>query len=1171
MGMILIPTVGEAKKVLPKKITVEKKAVTLEVGDTYTIDYQVKPKKTTNKKVTFKSSKKKIASVTKKGKVTAKKEGTATITIRSKTKKSVKKKVKITVIEKSEESKAGKEVNSGSESASVSVNSSNATLKPTSLIILPQIEVEPGLKYQMTANVLPAGVDWKVTWKCDFVGGINVYPNGSIYITEDTPVGTTATITATCQRLTATCQLTVVHGSCVHEWDDGEITTEATCMEDGELTYTCNLCSKKKAEVISATGHEWSTEGTIKKNPTCIEKGVLEISCSKCQEVKEEEIAVVGHKWDGGTVLAQPTCTIQGKKRYECTVCGGKKTEAIAATGHSWDEGTVTKQPTCTSTGTTTHVCQVIGCGAERKVTIPANGHVYNYGTITKEPTCTATGDRTSECLVCGSKVVSKIAKLGHDMDEGVVTKEPTCTLKGKKTYTCNRCLATSEENIAALKHDWGDYVIDREPTCEEKGKKSKYCNRCNIQDMYSITSISATGHTLDKGEYVEATIEAQGAVTVTHGAAIIKFADDGNMAFLDFSAYLTANAIDLREYNSVTVNVRIVDADGNIVSTEEDAGYGKVALVAGEDLNGYTKGIESWFKTSVESWEKSVTVLLEDADESEIAALAGFNLELCKLPEGAHIEVTGIELSNDDGSIAIPLDGDGVVGKVNLCDGGMIKSPTCTTDGRRTFTCLDCKSYTKTERINAIGHDWQTEYTVDVEPTCVNRGSQTIHCNRCERTKNQKDILSLGHSYDAGTVYVVATCEEDGLMHYECQRSGCIHAKEELIPANGHTYTNDVVIDVPATCAAPGSQSRHCVACGKKTDITLIEPLGHTWQPWSTVQTATCTVPGLQERFCSVCSKVENVAQLPLGHTRNTAGTCGTCGDVKSYESTTANEWQYSLDETNKIITLRYYKGTKTAIKIPATLDITEDGVTTTYRVTLKECEGREATGIFTSNVKRCDVTAVAFDPACEITDLSYVFYNCKELTEVQGIPSTVTNLTATFKGCEKLVAITGALPSNITALQNTFEECSSLTSIPEIPESVTDLYGTFKNATGLTIAPTLPAKVENLNWTFHGCSSLLQAPTLPETVTSMTNTFCECTSLQSVPDLPPAVTELIMTFYGCTTLEKVPRLPETIISMEYTFKNCTGLTYVEPLPLTVENQVEVFEGCTSLTTEGE
>ncbi len=58
-----------------------------------------------------------------------------------------------------------------------------------------------------------------------------------------------------------------------HEWDEGTLTKEATCTEEGEKTYTCTICGKTKTETIEATGHTpsstWSSGETTHWH-TCI-------------------------------------------------------------------------------------------------------------------------------------------------------------------------------------------------------------------------------------------------------------------------------------------------------------------------------------------------------------------------------------------------------------------------------------------------------------------------------------------------------------------------------------------------------------------------------------------------------------------------------------------------------------------------------------------------------------------------------------------------------------------------------------------------------------------------------------------------------------------------------------------------------------------------------------
>lgn len=88
-------TIQAASK--PKKITMNKKNVSLEVGKTFKLKVKkVKPKKA-SKAVTYKTNKKKVATVSKKGVIKAKSAGTATITVTSKKSKKLKVRVKVNV------------------------------------------------------------------------------------------------------------------------------------------------------------------------------------------------------------------------------------------------------------------------------------------------------------------------------------------------------------------------------------------------------------------------------------------------------------------------------------------------------------------------------------------------------------------------------------------------------------------------------------------------------------------------------------------------------------------------------------------------------------------------------------------------------------------------------------------------------------------------------------------------------------------------------------------------------------------------------------------------------------------------------------------------------------------------------------------------------------------
>lgn len=83
------------------------------------------------------------------------------------------------------------------------------------------------------------------------------------------------------------CACGAVREKHAHTWTE-KVTTEPTCTEAGEKTFTC-VCGATKMEEISATGHSWGEpEVTYAANG---QDGKKVYTCTVCEATKEEEIA----------------------------------------------------------------------------------------------------------------------------------------------------------------------------------------------------------------------------------------------------------------------------------------------------------------------------------------------------------------------------------------------------------------------------------------------------------------------------------------------------------------------------------------------------------------------------------------------------------------------------------------------------------------------------------------------------------------------------------------------------------------------------------------------------------------------------------------------------------------------------------------------------------------
>lgn len=169
-----------------------------------------------------------------------------------------------------------------------------------------------------------------------------------------------------------------------HSFDKGVVTVEASCLENGKMTYTCTICKYTKEAILPSKGGHSYDNGKVEKAATCLVDGLKVLTCENCGNTKDEVIKAAGsHSYDDGKVTLAATCLEAGIKTYTCVVCKETKNETIQPVGsHSYDDGKVTKQPNCVNTGIKTYTCLV--CGNTETSVLPATGqHVFEDGVCT--------------------------------------------------------------------------------------------------------------------------------------------------------------------------------------------------------------------------------------------------------------------------------------------------------------------------------------------------------------------------------------------------------------------------------------------------------------------------------------------------------------------------------------------------------------------------------------------------------------------------------------------------------------------------------------------------------------------------------------------------------------------------------------------------------------------
>lgn len=214
-----------------------------------------------------------------------------------------------------------------------------------------------------------------------------------------------------------------------HTWDNGVITKEATCKEEGSKTYTCSICGDTKTEAIPKKDHTWD-EGKVTKKATCTEDGLKVYTCRVCAETKEEVLKATGHQHTELRNEKKATCTEEGYTGDTyCTDCGEliKKGSVTEKANHNW-QLTKEEKATCEKDGSKTYTCA--DCKETKTETIPTTGHKFgDWQTVTTQSVFTG-GVQKRICSICGKEETRNV---GNQLKATIKTNASSLKLKRKQ------------------------------------------------------------------------------------------------------------------------------------------------------------------------------------------------------------------------------------------------------------------------------------------------------------------------------------------------------------------------------------------------------------------------------------------------------------------------------------------------------------------------------------------------------------------------------------------------------------------------------------------------------------------------------------------------------------------------------------------------------------------
>ena len=855
-----------------------------------------------------------------------------------------------------------------------------------------------------------------------------------------------------------------------HNWDNGEITTAATCTTDGVMTYTCLDCAETKIETSPALGHGMTI---IKaKDATCTEAGNnAYYHCTRCnkyfKDIEGEEETTV----EAETISARHKI-VDGK----CTICGKLYTVGLKY-----------------SLGVDGAYYIVTGIGT-------ASGDIIIPDTHEGLPVKEIGDDAFLDCSSLTSiEIPAGVTSIGYEAFFGCSSLTDVSFAEGSQltsigSYAFYGCSSlTSIEipvgvtSIGSLAFDGCSNLtsIEIPAGVTSIGDRAFYgCSNLNtvyysgsIENWFNIEFEAVDSNPLYNGADLYIGGELVTAVVVPESVtAIGDYQFDRCTSLTSITIHSGVTSIGYYAFYDCINLESVTFAEGSqLTSIGSYAFYDCSSLTSIEIPAGVTSIGELAF--SGYSNLESVTF----AEGSQLTSIGDYTFYECgsltsiEIPAG----VTGIGSNAFSGcssltSIEIPVGVTSIgeyafYGCRNLVSVSFAEGSQLTNIGREAF--CGCSSLTSIEipsGVTSIGYA-AFRYCSNLESVTFAEGSKLTSigsyafrdCSSLKSIEIPAGVTELpdGDYYYGGVFSGCSSLESVTFAEgsrltsigerafYGCSRLASIEIPTGVTSIGSNAFcgcSSLTSIEIPAgVTELPDGYSIDGVfsGCSNLASVTFAEgsqltSIGsYAFQNCSSLTSikipAGVTSIGSSAFFgCSSLTSMEipaGVTELPNGYCHN--GCYGVFSGCSSLESVSFAEGSLLTSIGDYAF---YYCSSLTSIEILA-------GVTSIGRSAFSGCSS---------------LTGVSFAEGSELTSIgSSAFYYCSSLTSIE-IPAGVTSIgDYAFNVCSNLASVTFAEGSQLTSIgSGAFYGCSSLTSI-EIPAGVTSIGGSAFHYSYLTI----------------------------------------------------------------------------------------------------------------------
>ncbi len=691
-----------------------------------------------------------------------------------------------------------------------------------------------------------------------------------------------------CQAVIVAQQTVAAKG---HSWDDGVIDPDATCTNEGVITYTCTVCKTTKTEAVSAKGHTEVIDAVVE--PTCTETGLTEGKhCSVCGAILTEQTVVdaidhsYGQPYDGGDGYTYTECI---------NVCRGEECDHFIKTPNNYTVTFNANGGTCDTQYKTVTYNTTYG-----DLPVPTRpGYTFDgwFTAISEGEQVTADTVLTNAANVTLYAHWTPITFIVEYYLDGVLLTDEYAATLGVTNYdavkTIDRytfdtavqltTLTRAGYEVSYWTHNNGDVVTANSWLHNGPGGNmsapvfEKYVELRKDGNYYIPL-------------YATSTAVPFNVVLVLNGGTV-----NGSTGNIDISGCMPYEALDLTKH--------ILDFErigytftGWIDSRSGETYRDMYHIPEGKLHTGTTFLTAQWTPIVMEIEYYLDGVLLTD-EYADI--LGGTNFADVKAKNSQYtfcttVELTRLSRENYEVSSWFFKDGEPLMyyyilhAQANMTSANFDKYVECR-DGNYylpLYATSKGNEYTVTFNANGGSCDTQSKTVVYGTPYgelpvpakvgytfngwFTSDGTEITAESKVSITSNTTltaQWIDCEHSYTS-EVTTQATCTEKGCTTYTCGKCGDTYTEE--IAALGHKH--DKVVTAP-TCEDKGYTTYTC-HCGDTYVSDHVDALDHDWDEGVIDPDSTCTDEGVKTFTCQRenCGKTRTEAVSPKGHTEGEA-----------------------------------------------------------------------------------------------------------------------------------------------------------------------------------------------------------------------------------------------------------------------------------------------------------